>query len=391
MKEFDFIIIGAGAAGLMLADGLGKDPAFRDKQILLLDKDSKNKNDRTWCFWEKGKGSFDEIVSKRWDHIYFGGKEHKKSYAIAPYSYKMVKGLDFYRHFLPRISSYQNVHFRQEAVTSITEESNGTATVETPTASYRAKQVFNSSFSYKSLGENPKYPILQQHFIGWFVRTKEPVFNAGQATFMDFSVDQKGNTRFMYVLPFSEKEALVEYTLFSTSLLKDEEYEQAIRDYMMTEFNSPEYEITEREKGSIPMTCYDFSQHNTDHIFYIGTAGGWSKPSTGYTFMNTAKRTKALIQHLKEGKNLSYFQQKSRFWYYDLLLLNILYRRNDLGRSIFESLFRKRKPQLILKFLDEETTWYEDIYIMMAPNPIPFIKSLGRHLLWAFSGKKKQW
>ncbi|WP_372944631.1 lycopene cyclase family protein [Muriicola sp.] len=391
MTEFDFIIIGAGAAGLMLADGLGKDPAFKNKQILLLDKDSKNKNDRTWCFWEKDEGPFEEIVSKRWESIYFGGKEHKKSYAITPYSYKMVKGLDFYRHFLPKISSYPNVHFRQEAVTSVNEEPNGFVKVETPSARYHTQQVFNSLFSYESLGEHPKYPILQQHFIGWFVKTKEPVFNAGRATFMDFSVDQKDNTRFMYVLPFTEKEALVEYTLFSPSLLKDEEYEQAIRDYMISEFNSPEYEITEKEKGSIPMTCYDFSQHNTDRIFHIGTAGGWSKPSTGYTFMNTARKTKALIQHLKEEKNLSDFQQKSRFWYYDLLLLNILYRRNDLGRSIFESLFRKRKPQLILKFLDEETRWYEDIYIMMAPNPIPFIKSLIRHAFWVISAEKKRW
>jgi lycopene beta-cyclase len=139
------------------------------------------------------------------------------------------------------------------------------------------------------------------------------------------------------------------------------------------------------------MTCYDFAQHNTQNIFHIGTAGGWSKPSTGYTFMNTAKRTAALIQHLKDKKPLSALQKRTRFWLYDLLLLNILYRNNELGRSIFESLFKKRKPQLIFKFLDEETRWYEDIYIMMAPNPIPFIKSLGRHLLWAITGNEKKW
>ena len=139
------------------------------------------------------------------------------------------------------------------------------------------------------------------------------------------------------------------------------------------------------------MTCYDFSQHNSKRVFHIGTAGGWSKPSTGYTFHNTVKKTRALLEHLKDGKPLTSFNKKSRFWYYDLLLLNILFRNNELGHVIFESLFKKRKPQLIFKFLDEETTWYEDIYIMMAPNPIPFIKSLGRHVYWAISGKKKQW
>ena len=195
----------------------------------------------------------------------------------------------------------------------------------------------------------------------------------------------------MYVLPFGEKEALVEYTLFSSNPLKDEEYEEAIKDYMISEFNCLEYEIIDKEKGSIPMTSYDFSQHNKENIFHIGTAGGWSKPSTGYTFRNTVKKTQALVQYLKTGQSLLTFQRKNRFWYYDLLLLNILYRNNELGQSIFISLFKKRRPQLIFKFLDEETRWYEDIYIMMAPNPLPFIKSLMRHMLWAVKGKQKQW
>ena len=391
MTEYDFIIIGAGAAGLMLADGLGKDPAFSAKSILLLDKDSKRSNDRTWCFWEKGAGQFDQILHKKWNTVYFAGKKIKNSFAISPYSYKMVRGIDFYSLYLERIKSYPNITFAHETVLDIEETAKGEVVVRTSTQKFMAGQVFNSWFSYSNIKKNPKYPVLQQHFIGWFVKTKQGVFSPDQATFMDFSVEQKGNTRFMYVLPFNENEALVEYTLFSQDLLKDEEYEEAIRSYMSSEFNCSEFEILEKEKGSIPMTCYDFSQHNSEHIFHIGTAGGWSKPSTGYTFHNTVKKSKALVDFLKTGQSLTRFQTKNRFWYYDLLLLNILYRNNELGQSIFESLFMKRKPQLIFKFLDEETRWYEDIYIMMAPNPIPFVRSLCRHLLWAITGKKKRW
>ena len=139
------------------------------------------------------------------------------------------------------------------------------------------------------------------------------------------------------------------------------------------------------------MTCLDFSLQNTEKVYYIGTAGGWSKPSTGYTFSNTAKKSAALLQHLKENKPLGSFQKRNRFWMYDVLLLNILYRNNELGQSIFESLFAKRNPQLIFKFLDEETTWYEDVYIMMAPAPLPFIKSLFRHLYWIVIRQKQRW
>ncbi len=390
MTEYDYIIIGAGAAGLMMADGMAKDPAFKDKSILLLDKDAKKTNDRTWCFWEQGPGPFDPILYKSWDHIYFAGKEFKNSFSIAPYAYKMVQGIDFYSGYLERIQKYPNVGFVQETVKEITEFPSHIEVIASE-HHYKGMQVFDSRFNYEKIQNRSKYPILQQHFIGWFVKTKQPVFNASQATFMDFSIEQKGNTRFMYVLPFSETEALVEYTLFSEKLLPEQEYEMAIEQYMVSHFKCTDFKITDKEKGSIPMTCYEFSQHNTKRIFYIGTAGGWSKPSTGYTFRNTEKKSAELIEFLKTNKPLRKFTRKNRYWYFDLLILNILYRNNELGRSIFEALFKKRSPQLIFKFLDEETTWYEDMWITMAPKPLPFFKSLFRHLFWRITNSKKQW
>ncbi|MGB7394557.1 MAG: lycopene cyclase family protein, partial [Pricia sp.] len=124
MDNFDYIIIGAGASGLMLADALGKDTFFSDKSILLLDKDAKKSNDRTWCFWEKGAGQFDDIVSKKWKHIYFGGQEFSKRYDISPYSYKMVRGIDFYASYLEKIHGYPNITFRQEEVSEVTDYGN---------------------------------------------------------------------------------------------------------------------------------------------------------------------------------------------------------------------------------------------------------------------------
>ncbi len=48
MAKYDYIIIGVGAAGLMLADTLGKEPLFKYMSILLLDRDANMANDRTW-------------------------------------------------------------------------------------------------------------------------------------------------------------------------------------------------------------------------------------------------------------------------------------------------------------------------------------------------------
>ncbi len=92
------------------------------------------------------------------------------------------------------------------------------------------------------------------------------------------------------------------------------------------------------------MTCYGFLQHNTNNVVRIGTAGGWAKASTGYTFYNTGKKAKALIKHLKKGRGLNSFDKKRKFWYYDLLLLDILFKKNCRGQYIFETLFKNRPP-----------------------------------------------
>jgi len=374
-KKFDYIILGAGAAGLMLADAMISDIFFKDKSILILDKDGKQTNDRTWCFWEKGEGQFDTLVHKKWNHIYFGGKQFSKRFDIQPYAYKMIRGIDFYNEILQRIKEHSRIVFKQEEITEVLDEGS-IVKVSTTQKTYTASKVFNSIFNYGMATHQKKFPVLQQHFVGWAIKTKVPVFDSDQATYMDFSIPQKENTRFMYVLPTSEHEALIEYTLFSENVLPLEEYENAIKDYIKNDLKVTEFEITETEKGSIPMTCYDFQEHHSANVRYIGTAGGWAKPSTGYTFMSTAKKIPILIEHIKTEKPLHSLSFKNRFWFYDVLFLDVLFKDNAYGFNIFETLFKNRSPQLIFKFLDEKTSFLEDVnYIWGCPKK-PFIKAL---------------
>jgi len=371
MKHYDYIIIGAGASGLMLGNALVNDPFFKEKSILLVDKNAKLNNDRTWCFWEEGKGAFDTIVSKTWHHIYFGGQQASKTFDINPYFYKMIRGIDFYDTYLTRLKKYPNISFKQESITQVTDEGNRVI-VTSDKSQYTALKVFNSIFDYKMAMQQDKYPVLQQHFLGWTVKTKEPIFKVDRVTYMDFSIPQLGNTRFMYILPFSETEALVEYTLFSEKLLSEKTYENSIRDYLKNELDCHEFEIMDTEKGSIPMTCYDFKDHHTKNIRYIGTAGGWAKPSTGYTFISSSKKVPVLLQFLKTGRPLHKLSFKNKFWYYDLLLLDVLANDNANGHTIFETLFKNRNPELIFKFLDEETSLLEDLQFILGCPKWPF-------------------
>lgn len=188
----------------------------------------------------------------------------------------------------------------------------------------------------------------------------------------------------MYVLPISKTEALVEYTLFSEKLLPKEEYENEIQLYLK-KLGTKNFEILEKEQGSIPMTSYPFWRKNTKRVLNIGTAGGWTKASTGFTFRNSDKKSSELVEFLcvnssetLESLRMTSFHKRNRFWFYDLLLLDILYRHNELGSSIFSSLFRKGNPALIFKFLDEETSLLEDFQVILKCPKLPFIKALLR-------------
>ena len=373
MQHHHYIFTGTGLSAMMTVYEMVVSGNFKDKSILLIDENAKKTNDRTWCFWDE-KTDFDSIVSKTWNTALFADAHFKRALDLKPYQYKMVKGLDFYNHVLAVILQEKNIHFTQQKVIDF-EELGNHCIVKTESQSYTCNQVFNSIFNPEIIKNQSKYPLLQQHFIGWFVKSKTAVFNPNQATFMDFSVNQKGNTRFMYVLPFSETEALVEYTLFSKDLLETSEYENAIQDYLQ-KLGITEYEITEKEQGNIPMTSYPFWKNNSKNIINIGSAGGWTKASTGYTFKNSIKKSKALVKLFSTEIDFRKYHKKDKFWFYDLLFLDVLNSNNEKGSQVFAALFRAGNPTLIFKFLDEETSFSEDLQVIWkCPKPL-FIRAL---------------
>jgi lycopene beta-cyclase len=364
MKEtsFDFIICGGGASGLLLLDALRKDSFFDDYRILLLEKEIKNSNDRTWCFWETPQGPFDELLTKKWDHAQFKSSELQLDFQLAPLSYKMLRSSGVYKQLHTNLKHSKNTFFKQAEIKEVTSEGNQTR-VFTSHESFIAKRVFNSLFDPKPLKKQKKYPVLQQHFVGWYIKTEDPVFDPEKLLFMDFDIPQKKETRFLYLLPLDTKTALVEYTLFSEHLLPLEEYEMGIQSYLK-EKGITEYTLEEKEQGTIPMTCFPFEQFNTQSLLHIGTAGGWTKASTGFTFMNTRRNVARLCAFLKTDQDLNNFKIKNRFRFYDLLFLDVLTRYNSEGSSLFSRMFEKNPPVRIFHFLDEKTSFWEELSIL---------------------------
>jgi len=363
MKQYDYIFTGAGLSALMTVYEMIVSGKFHDKTILLLDQNPKKTNDRTWCFWEDEIGTFDSIVSKKWKNALFANENFSRNLDLYPYFYKKIEGLDFYNLIFEMISKNSNITFLNQKVNGFS-ETNDLVLVQSESETFSCYKLFNSIFNPKLALSQQEFPVLQQHFIGWKIISDQAVFNPEVPTFMDFSIEQKGNTRFMYVLPTSQNEALIEYTLFSKELLNELEYENAIENYI-NNLGISNYQILEKERGQIPMTSYKFWNNNTKNILNLGSIGGWTKASTGYTFKNTFKKSKQLIVFLQSENDFRKFHKINKFWFYDLLLLDILNDKNEVGSSIFSGMFKSGNAASIFKFLDEETTFSEDLQVIL--------------------------
>ena len=362
-----------------------RDPFFNDKQVLVIDKDKKNNNDRTWCFWETKPGIFEDIVYHKWKQIDFYSNYFSGRFDIDPYEYKMIRGVDFYNYVLNKAQRQNNIHFLHGNVQSLSSVVNKcTVTVDEKqlTAGYVFNSIiFKNQFVTSAMLKTGQYYLLQ-HFKGWLIETPENIFDDRIATFMDFRISQQHGTSFIYVLPVAANKALIEYTLFTKELLQENEYNEALKNYLRSTLGLKQYKVTATEFGVIPMTNISFSQVN-ERIINIGTAGNQTKPSSGFTFQFIQKHSDAVINALIKGKNPNIVDRYllKRFNIYDNTLLNILYNNKLGGDKIFADLFSKNPVQRVFRFLDNETNLVEELKLFGTVPTVVFLPAAVRELL----------
>lgn len=369
--KYDYIIAGAGCAGLSLALHMIHSDKFCGKKILLIDKDRKQGNDRTWCFWQKEKSLFESIVSKQWEQLYFYGKDFSKRIHIFPYQYKMLRGIDFYEYCFSIIKQHKNFDIVFDTVEEVF--SHDETGIVVNGKKIFAEYVFNSILLQKpKLDKNDLW--LLQHFKGWVIETEKNVFDESVATLMDFRTDQKYGTAFCYVLPFNSKHALIEYTLFSDNLINENQYDEGLKNYINTILKIASYQIIEKEFGIIPMTGFKFPSHQ-NHIINLGIAGGQTKGSSGYTFNFIQKHSKAIVEALIQTGKPFVKDEAKRFNFYDRVLLKVLSGGKVSGKEIFTDLFKKNPINKVFSFLDNETSIVEEVKIISSLPTLPFLKA----------------
>lgn len=374
MQSADYVFLGAGASATLLLMSMEKHGLLTDKKVVILDPDEKNNNDKTYCFWssdlEDPARSCLPLISHRWDKINVNRNGDKHSSGSKKYHH--ISSIDLYNEQRRIIEAHQ-IQRLYSAVEQIESDGNLVKISSIP-GSWISEKVFDSRTPrFKPVGKDDAH--LHQSFLGYVVELQSEQSAEQSADLMDFDVEQDGATQFMYVLPFSKNKMLVEVTRFGVEKINEERAKTLLDNYIRNRFGA--YQIVDTERGCIPMSTAAPDVESIPCVIPIGSRAGALKPSTGYAFKTMYFHAESVCRSLLSQQKPKQISRPLRFRLYDRLLLLILLKQPFLGKTIFESLFRKNALADILRFLDEKTSIVQEIKIFSTLPVSPFLKALG--------------
>ena len=355
MREFDYIIIGGGCAGLSLAYELDLYKKLENKTLAIVEPRKSYERDKTWSFWKVIDHNFEDCVIKNWKDFSINLPKKTKFIKCDKTPYQSINSGLFYKKITNKLSLNKNIQFFKN-VNEINME-NGFIFNSVSTANHSKNQLW-------------------QHFMGYEIETSKNFFDQEIFNLMDFNCEQKDAVHFFYTLPFSKTKALVETTWLS-NLNKNEllNYEEQLNDYIANNLNIKKYKITYSEKGAIPL----FQQKNIKRVneIYIGSAGGMTRLSTGYTFLNIQEQSKYIRENIENIENIEIFKIDKKYDFLDNVFLNVLSNHPDKMPNIFFKLF-ETSPKTIINFLSNKSSFIEDLSIILKMPKLLFLKNLFR-------------
>ena len=353
MKEFNYVIIGGGCAGLSLAYELEIHEKLKDKTLAIIEPRKEYKRDKTWSFWKVAPHNFDDCVKKNWENfsINIPGKTNYLECKNFPYQ-SIDSGL-FYEKIKNKLKKNENIFFFKNI-----EEINKQNSL-----------VFNSVPNIKKNHLN-----LWQHFCGVEIKTENDIFDEKIFNLMDFDCEQRESVHFFYTLPYAKNRALVETTWLSKmNDNSQKDYENQINNYIKNNLKIKNYEITYKEEGAIPL-FYPLNKNEKNKI-NIGTAGGMTRLSTGYTFLNIQEHSKYIRENIDNISNAKKFEIDRKYKFLDEIFLRVLKKNPEKMSDVFFKMF-KTSPKTVIKFLSNKSNFLEDLSIIFKMPKLIFIKAL---------------
>ncbi len=353
MKEFDYIIIGGGCAGLSLAYELEINEKLKDKTLAIIEPRLEYKRDKTWSFWKVVPHNFDDCVKKSWKNFSINIPGKTNHLECKDYPYQSIDSGLFYEKISNKLKENENIHF------------------------YKDLKEINTrnSFTFNSVPNIKKNHLnLWQHFCGVEIETKTNYFDDEIFNLMDFACEQRDSVHFFYTLPYTKNKALIETTWLSKmNDNSQKDYDKQIKDYIDKHLKVKDYEITYREEGAIPL-FYPLYEKDKNRI-NIGTAGGMTRLSTGYTFLNIQEHSKYIRENIENISNSKRFEISKKYQFLDDIFLRVLNKHPEKMSNIFFNMF-KTSPKTVIKFLSNKSNFFEDIKIILKMPKWIFIKAL---------------
>jgi len=353
MKEFDYIIIGGGCAGLSLAYELDLHSKLKDKTLAIVEPRKEYKKDKTWSFWKVSPHNFEDCTIKSWDNFTINIPSHLKHVDCKNMPYQTIDSGLFYQKIIDKIKQNNNIYFFKNINEVNTE----------------------NSFIFNSVGDKiDNKSSLWQHFSGIEIETSKDFFDEKIFNLMDFDCDQKNSVHFFYTLPFSKTKALIETTWISdlnnTSL---NDYDIQLKDYIEDKLKIKNYKINYKETGAIPL----FHPNNIKKLnqIEIGTAGGMTRLSTGYTFLNIQEQSKYIRKNIENIKDTKIFSIERKYEFLDNIFLKVLKKNPERIAQIFYKMFNS-SPNTVINFLSNKSNILEDISIISKMPKWVFLKQL---------------
>ena len=353
MREFDYVIIGGGCAGLSLAYELEINDRLKDKTLAIIETRKEYKRDKTWSFWKVFNHNFDDCVIKSWNNFTINTSESSHKLSNKKYPYQSIDSGKFYKKISSKLNTNSNVSFHKNL-----NEINSKNSI-----------IFNSVFE-KKLDKSE----LWQHFQGVEIETPKKIFDEEIINLMDFNCDQRNNVHFFYTLPFSKNKALVETTWLSD--LEDQslmDYDLQIENYIKNNLGIKNYKINFTEKGAIPLFYASLGSDNK--VINIGSAGGMTRLSTGYTFLNIQEHSRYIVKNIDKIDEVKVFNLGKKYQFLDKVFLKVLEKHPEKMPKIFFNMF-KTSSNTIIKFLSNKSNLIEDINIISKMPKLIFLKSL---------------
>ena len=345
------------------------------KKVLLIDPDEKKENDKTFCFWANQEDEiykdYAPIVTNQWRKIQINDNPAEE---IAPFNYFHLNSIDLYEWSRKIIEKFNVTHIKEKVVGIYKAEK---LFVESSNTIYNTSWVFDGRPpNFTQIIKKDYY--ISQSFFGYKVQLDNDKFSEDVYHMMDFRLPQDVATQFIYILPYSKNTALIEITRFGEEILNETTAKKELDEFIINNFG--QFKILENEKGVIPMSSILPQNENGSKWLNIGTRAGNVKPSTGYAFKNMYKQAKSICS--KKALQANKVSPNQRFLFYDQLLLIILTLWPTKGKPIFEKLFKVKSSYFVLKFLDEKTSFAEDLTMFGKLQIGVFLRALMFWLYW---------